>query len=380
MTSTSFENASEHSADEKSPPPAVVRSIPLAGWKQILLTVLGNIGDHRVTLIAAGVTYFLLLSVFPAVTAFVSIYGLFADPGTVAKQLDLLTGVVPSGGIAIIQDQLARLTQAPPAGLSLALVVSLVVALWSSSAGVRALFDAMNAVYGEREKRNIVWLFTLSIIFTLGGVIIAIVIFGIVLALPAFLGFFGYGGSTGWLVQVAGYALMIVLLLTSLSVLYRFGPCKDDARWRVISPGSIFAVLLIGIVSALYSWYAANFAHYDQTYGSLGALIGFLFWLWISLSLVIIGAELDVAIGAYKAGRLELNAPKPPADRQTIGEALGPSPQRQRNDSKNLGAWVSSIGSSVHLSRRQRQLLPVYVAVPIVLVVGLLLAAQRNDP
>lgn len=354
------------------------KSISLTGWKDILLSVLGRIGDDRAMLIAAGVTYFLLLAIFPAVTTFISIYGLFADPLSVAKQLDFLVGVVPSGGLDIIRDQLTRLTLHGAPTLSLALIASLAVALWSASAGVRSLFDAMNAVYNQREKRNIVWIFSLSILFTLAGAIVAAVMFSVVVAIPAALSVIGFGKDYAWIAQLAGYAVLIALLFLSLAVLYRFGPSRVGARWRWVTPGSAFAVILIGIVSALYSWYASNFAHYDQTYGSLGALIGFLFWLWITLTVVIVGAELDVAIAAYRAGTLSPAVPHTPADRPTISEAMGPSPQKQRAAYGRVGRWASRVDEAIPLSPTQKRLLPLYAAVPLGILVGLLVASNAN--
>lgn len=351
--------------------------IPLQGWKDILLRVLGEVGNDRVTLIAAGVTYFLLLSIFPTVTAFVSIYGLFADPATVARQLDLLSAVIPQGGLAIIDDQLARLTEAPPAGLSIALVVSLVIALWSASAGVRALFDAMNAVYGEREKRNIVWVFALSILFTLAGIVVSVVMLSVVVALPAVLGLIGFGENK-WLVQAAGYLLLVALLFLSISVLYRYGPSRESARWRWITPGSTFAVVVIAIVSGLYSWYAASFGHFDQTYGSLGALIGFLFWMWISLSVVIVGAELDAEIEHQTARDSTTGAPEPMGDRDAIvADTLGRASTGTQDDPRSgqSADWIKGYEQGRRHVGSGRRGLPLRYAIPAALLLD---AARRG--
>jgi membrane protein len=357
------------------------QEIPAKGWKDILLRVLGNVGDDRVTLIAAGVTYFLLLSIFPTVTAFVSIYGLFADPGTVAKQLSLLNGVVPAGGLAIIQDQLARLTQAPPAGLSIALVISLVVALWSASAGVRALFDAMNAVYRERETRNIVWVFVLSILFTLGLIVVALVMFGVVIAIPAVLSIIGFGKQFAWVAQLAGYALLVVLLFLSLSVLYRFGPSREEAKWRWITPGSTLAVVVIAIVSALYSWYAASFGHFDQTYGSLGALIGFLFWMWISLSVVIVGAELDAELEHQTARDSTVGPPEPMGERNAVmADTLGRAAAKSQDDPRTGKSrnWVQGYEEGRLSAPKPRGAVPLRYILPAAVIAGLVAAGRRR--
>ena len=360
---------------------AAPQEIPAPGWKDVLLRVLGKVGDDRVTLIAAGVTYFLLLAIFPTVTAFVSIYGLFADPSTVAKQLTMLNGVVPQGGIAIIQDQLARLTQAPPAGLSIALVVSLVVALWSASAGIRSLFDAMNAVYRERETRNIVWVFALSILFTLGGVVVSVVMFSVVIAIPTVMNVFGFGKEFAWVAQIAGYVLMVVLLFLSLSVLYRFGPSRDDAKWRWITPGSTFAVIVIAIVSALYSWYAASFGHFDQTYGSLGALIGFLFWMWISLSVVIVGAELDAELEHQTARDSTVGPPEPMGERDAVmADTLGRAAAKGQDDpwTGKSRDWMQGYEEGRRLAPKPRGVLPLRYVLPAAIIASLVASGRRR--
>jgi membrane protein len=262
-------------------------------WWDVLLRTIKEVGDDRVTLVSAGVTYFLLLALFPSVTAFVSVYGLFADATTVSKSLATLSAVVPAGGLQIIDEQLTRITSQGAPTLGLALLVSLIIALWSSSSGVKAMFEAMNIAYGEHEKRNFLVLNATALVFTVLGVVGAALMLGVVVALPVALSFVGLGKGTELVVQILGYIILAVALLLGIAGLYRFGPSPHGAKWRWITPGAVLALVLIGVVSGLFSWYAANLGHFDKTYGSLGALIGFLFWMWVSIVAVIVGAELN---------------------------------------------------------------------------------------
>lgn len=318
--------------------------IPRRGWKDILWRTYGEINDDRVVLIAAGVTFFLLLSLVPALSAFVSVYGLFNDPVTVRDQLTMLSGVIPSGGMEILNEQLTRLTAQGGSTLGWTLVVSLGLALWSASAGVKALFQAMNVAYGETEDRNFIQFNGLALLFTLAGLIAGVAMIGVVLVLPLVLGLLGFGEGMGWLVQGLGYLLVLALLVFAVSALYRFGPSRNQAKWRWITPGAVVAVVVILLVSLAYSWYAANLANFDATYGSLGALIGFLFWMWISSTIVIVGAELDAEIEHQTARDSTIGEEAPMGSRNaamadTLGKAAIEGGEATDDESSRSPEW-----------------------------------------
>ncbi|WP_052951732.1 YihY/virulence factor BrkB family protein [Devosia soli] len=267
-------------------------AIPRRGWKDIIYRLFIGFNANRILLTAAGVTYFLLFALVPSLSLFVSSYGLLNDPVGVVDQLALLDGVVPAGGLDIIREQLVRLTSQDTSSLSIAVVVSLAVALWGASAGVKALFDAMNVVYGEQEKRSFIRLNLLALGFVLAALVMLVLMLTVVLVMPVLLEYLAFG-SFEWLVRVGAYSIMMVMLLIALSAIYRWGPSRALARWRWVTPGCIFAAIGIMIMSAGFSWYAANFSNYNATYGSLGALIGFLTWIWLSVTIVILGGALN---------------------------------------------------------------------------------------
>jgi membrane protein len=298
--------------------------IPWPGWKDILTRVKDEIGEDRVLLIAAGTTFYLLLALVPTLTALVSIYGLFADPATVEQHLASLEGVIPGGGMDILRDQLHRLAAQESGSLSLAFIVSLAIALWSSNSGVKSLFEAMNVAYDETEKRGFIKLNLVSLAFTLAGIVGVIFAVGLVIVLPVVLKFIGLGSGTEWLIRIGGYVLLAALASLGVAALYRWGPSRALARWRWLTPGSILTVVVWLIASLLFSWYVTNFGSYNATYGSLGAIIGFMTWMWISVIILIVGAEINSEI-EHQTARDSTTGPAKPlgARGATMADTVG---------------------------------------------------------
>jgi len=285
--------------------------IPAKGWKDILLRVYGNIGKHRVLALAAGMTYYSILAIFPALAALVAIYGLFADPGSIAKHLDQISGFVPSGAVDVARDQLTRVTSKGSQSLGFTFAIGLAISLWSANAAMKALFDTLNIVYGEEEQRGFLKLNAVSLAFTLAAIGFVVVALGAVVVVPVVLNYLSLSNFADLLVRIARWPVMFVGLALVLACIYRFGPSREAAAWRWISWGSAVATLLWLAASGLFSWYAASFGKFNETYGSLGAVIGFMTWLWISAIAVLLGAELDAEMehnGRAEAARGQRSA------------------------------------------------------------------------
>jgi membrane protein len=299
--------------------------IPWVGWKDILWRTYGQIGDDRLLAVAAGVVFYGLLALFPAVTAFVSLYGLFAKSSTIGDHLALAAGVIPSGGVEIIQEQITRITAKGDARLSLAFAFSLGLALWSANAGMKAVIDALNVTYNEKEKRGFIKLNLISLALTGGAILSLLVALGSIVVLPLVLSSFGLGGWTETLLRFLRWPVLICLVVFGLAVLYRFGPSRESPRWEWLSVGSAFAAIAWLVGSALLSWYLANFANYDATYGSLGAAIGMMIWMWMSAIVILVGAELNSEIEHQTAQDSTTGHEKPLGQRgaamaDTVGE------------------------------------------------------------
>jgi membrane protein len=285
--------------------------IPARGWKDILLRIYHNLSEHRVVAIAAGVTFYVLLAIFPAIAALVSVYGLFADAKTISDHLASAASFLPGGAVDIIGEQLQRLTAQPSSKLGLTFFTGLAISLWSANAGVKALFDALNIVYGEKEKRSFVKLNAVSLAFTVGGLIFALVAIAAVVALPVALNYIGLGRATELLITIGRWPILFAAVALWIALIYRYGPSRDTPKWRWVTWGSAFASFAWIVLSILFSWYATNFGSYNKTYGSLGAAIGFMTWIWLSTIVILLGAELDAEMEHQTARDTTTGTPKP---------------------------------------------------------------------
>lgn len=270
--------------------------IPLRGWKDILWRTYKQIGEDRLLAVAAGVVFYGLLALFPAITALVSLYGFFADPGSITQHLSAAGGILPSGGMSIIQEQVTRLAAKSGTKLSLGFIFGLGLALWSANSGMKAIIDALNVVYEEKEKRSFIKLNLASLALSTAGIASILLALGAVVVLPLVLGYVGLGSVTDMLFRLGRWPVLFILVIVGLAVVYRFAPSRREPRWRWLSVGSVFAAAAWLGSSALLSWYLASFANYDATYGSLGAVIGMMMWMWVSSIVILFGAQLNSEI------------------------------------------------------------------------------------
>jgi membrane protein len=300
--------------------------IPSAGWKDILWRTYVRTGEDRLLAIAAGVVFFGLLAVFPAITALVSCYGLFANPSTIGANLQTLALMLPEGSFQIVQDQITRVLDKGGTALGATFLFGLVLAIWSANAGVKAVIDALNVVYEEREKRSFVRLNLLSLAFTTGGIAALLLMVSAVVAFPLALDHAGLAPQSQFIVSLARWPLLFAVLLAALGVLYRFGPSRRAARWEWLSVGTLAAAVLWIVGSSLLSWYLSNFGNYNATYGSLGAAIGLMMWMWMSAIIVLCGAELNSEIEHQTARDTTVGHPKPLGGRGAVmADTLGPA-------------------------------------------------------
>jgi membrane protein len=261
------------------------------GWLAVLGHTIGEFSQDGIPRVAAGATFFALLALFPALAAFVSLYGLIADVGAAQRQILSLSGVLPGGAVSVVGQQLTRLAATSHRNLGLAFAVSLIASIASSNAGVKAVIDGLNIAYEEREKRGFLKLNAISLAFTLGAIVFSVVAIASIIAVPGLLRWLGLGARPG--LTLLRWPCLLVVVSMLFSLLYRYGPSREHARWRWVTPGGLVAALGWLVMSVLFSWYVANFGHYDRTYGSLGAVIGFMTWIWMSLIIVLLGAELN---------------------------------------------------------------------------------------
>jgi len=300
--------------------------IPTSGWKDILLRVKDQIGKDHVGLIAAGVAYYGLLALFPAITALMALAGLALDPGEVTDQIESLATLIPEKAADIIQSQAVAVAGSQNTGLGLALVLGLGLALFSAARGMGSLIEGLNVVYDEEEKRGFIKLMLVKLGLTLLLIVGLIAGLGGTLAVPAVLAFVEL---PGWLETVLGLArwlILGVLTLGGLAALYRWGPSREEARWKWLTPGTAVACALWLIGSVALSLYVSNFGSYNETFGSMAGVIVLLIWLWLSAYVVLLGGELNAEIEAQTTRDTTTGPDAPMGERgATKADRLGKS-------------------------------------------------------
>ena len=270
--------------------------IPLRGWRQVLWRVVNETGRDNIMVIAAGCAFYALLALFPFITALVSIYGLIADPDTVEQQMSSLQPFVPGDVFKIVQDQVHAVATADAAALGFSTVIALGLSLWSASAGVKSVFSALNVAYEQEETRSLISFNLIALLFTLLTIVAIVGGLLVIVGLPVLLSYLPLGQFGTWAVRIAGWTILLAFIVSGISLLYRYGPSRRSADWRWLTPGSVLATVLWVVASMGFSYYAAHFAGYNETYGALGGVIVTMMWLWITALVVLIGAELNAEL------------------------------------------------------------------------------------
>ena len=285
--------------------------IPWLGWKAVLGRTAREAISDRVSLVAAGCAFWSTLALFPAITMLIFLYGLAFDPATVEPQLQLLSRFVPPAAFSLISDRVHHLVSQPPQSLGLGLLISTAVALWSSATATKSMISALNMAYEEKEARGFVRYQLTALALTFCALLGAVLAIAILVFLPAVISFFGLSGHAKVLLRIGGVAVLVVFVLLSLSLLYRFGPSRRQARWRWVTSGSLLATVLWLAASALFTIYVADLTNYSATYGPLAAVVAIMMWLWVTFYAVLLGAELNSELELQTARDSTDGPPKP---------------------------------------------------------------------
>jgi membrane protein len=288
---------------------------PPRAWGHVLSRVWLGIGRDHLSIIAAGVAFFGVLAIFPAIAALIALYGMVADPSQVAASLGALRPLLPRDVHEMIAGQVTVLVEAGQSRLGLASLISLMLTLWSARAGVTALIEGLNIAYRETDRRSLLAQYLLSLVLTLAVIAVAIVALLAMVAVPAALHFSDIGRLGALLAQLTPLAIVGVAAVFVIGALYRYGPSRAHARKRWVTWGAVLATIGWVIVSLALSLYVARFADFNRTYGSLGAIVGLLFWLYASAFVVLLGAELNAEMELQTEKDTTTGQPRPPGER-----------------------------------------------------------------
>ena len=300
--------------------------IPAKGWKDVVLRSWQSVSDNNIFLVSGGVTYAVLLALFPALAALVSIYGLLLDPAQVEQQVAAMSNVLPPATAQMIGKELHGLVTASNGSLSISAGIALLLALWSASRGMSGMISALDIAYGEKETRSFLKFNLLAIGLTVMMLLGGIVVIALVGVLPAAIQILGLGGWTKWIVLILEWPLLLIVVMSGLAALYRYAPDRNAANWTWISPGAIVATFLWLLASAGFTVYVSNFNSYDKTYGSLGGVVVMMTWLYLSAFVALFGAVINAQSERQTREDSTVGDPKPMGDRgahaaDTVGES-----------------------------------------------------------
>tara|TARA_R100000306_G_scaffold62518_1_gene71698 strand:- start:34174 stop:35136 length:963 start_codon:yes stop_codon:yes gene_type:complete len=281
----------DHGREASSP-----TEISKSGWKDILVRTWKEKANDNLGLVAAGVAFYFLLAVFPAIGAFISIYGLMYDPAEAQQQMSDVMAVMPAEARDILQAQIQQLAQRGGGTLGLSAVIGILLAIWSSMKGTSALMTALNIVYDEQEDRGFVYLKFVTFLITFGAFVFVAASLALIAAAPAVLEHMGLGNWVETAIQYARWPVLALLFMFLLAVLYRFAPSRSAPKWRWVTLGSVTGTILWIVGSLLFSWYASNFGSYNETFGSLGAVILLLMWFYITAFIILLSGELNAEV------------------------------------------------------------------------------------
>ncbi|MEM9969642.1 MAG: YihY/virulence factor BrkB family protein [Pseudomonadota bacterium] len=303
-------------------------AIPLRGWVDIVWRVARRLKPDQLGLIAAGVAFYGLLSVFPAIAALMALAGLVTDPEQVVAQLGTFAEVMPEQAANILLTQAQLVAGSSDNGLSLTFFLGLGFAIYLSTRATTSLIHGVNVAYAERESRGFFLLWATVIVLTLSMLIAALVLAMLLVGLPAAIALLPWGAVLEGGLSVARWIIAALVFCLGLSLLYRWGPSRRRAKWRWLTVGTVFAAILFFAGSAGFTIYVANFANYNETFGSLGGVIILLTWMWLSSFVVLIGALLDAEIEAQTARDTTVGPDLPLGERGAVkanelGETLG---------------------------------------------------------
>lgn len=301
--------------------------IPAKGWRDILLRVKEEMKNDNVSLLAAGVAFYAMLALFPAIAALISIWGMVADPATIGEQVANFGSVLPSEAVKLVEEQMESIATSGDGKLTWGVVLGLLLSIWSATKGTRALITACNLAYDENEKRGWLSLNLLSLGMTAAGLVFVALAMGLLVALPVWAERFASNETTAIIATVLRWPLLFAAVSFALAVLYRYAPNRDKPRWSWVNWGSAIATILWLLGSAGFSFYVSNFGNYNKTYGAVGGVVVTMLWFYLSAFIIILGAELNSEAEHQTRRDTTSGTPEPMGQRDAyVADHLGEVP------------------------------------------------------
>lgn len=306
--------------------------IPGAGWKDTLIRVKNEVTADRLSLVSAAMAYYALFAFVPAISSVVLIYAWVSDPSEISGHLASVSQFIPSEIMTMMNEQLKNLSGKASSTLGFGAISALLIALWSASRGTKAVIEALNIIYDEKDRRGFIKLNLIAIGITLAAVVMGILAIAVIVAIPVITNLFNLGRSTEIIGTGVSWIVLLALFSFFLSFIYRFGPNREKAKWKWVSTGALIAAVLWAIASAGFSFYAKEFGNFNKAYGSLGAIIVLMMWFWISSFVVLLGAEVNAELEHQTGRDTTTGEEKPLGDRGAhMADTLGETAEKRPN-------------------------------------------------
>jgi membrane protein len=310
--------------------------IPPKGWFQVAKRGWKEAKADQVPLLSAGVAYYAFLALFPSLIALVSLYGLIADPATIASQIEAVGSALPGDARKLIVDQVNALASKRTA-LGLGAIVGIAIALFSASGGMANLMTAVNTAYDEEEKRGFIKKRLLALVLTLGAIVFMVIMLAIIAVLPPLLERLVGGGAIRWVLQIVGYVLLFVIVAAALAILYRFAPDRDAPRMKWVSVGALVATVIWLIASIGFSIYTSTLGNYAKTYGAVAGIVILLFWLWLTAYAILLGAEINAESEQQTIADTTRGPEEPLGERGAVKADSTPPDEPEKADAEKAG-------------------------------------------
>ncbi len=270
--------------------------ISFSGWKDVMVKVKDKIGENHVMIVSAGVAFFGFLSIFPAIMALISIYGLAMDPQQVEEQLTRVSSMMPKQTYEVLRQQVEKFVNNSGGSLGWGTAFGILFGIWSANKGTKSLFKGVDIAYETKSNRGVLKQNALTLLFTFGAIILVILSAALIVAFPAIIESIDIPGNMQNLIDWLRWLVMGLILVGSISLVYGFAPEKKRPKFKWVISGALLSAILWLLASWAFSFYIRNFSNFGEIYGSLSAIVILMLWLYLSSFIILLGAELNAEL------------------------------------------------------------------------------------
>lgn len=332
--------------------------IPAKGWKDVFMRVKEQVTTDNIGIVAAGVAFYFFLALFPFLTLIISTYGLVTDPVQVEQHMEQIASLLPKETHEMLTERLRSIADKSGGALGWGVILGILVSLWSANSGTKSLFQGINIAYDEEDTRGFFKLNGITMLFTLGGIVIGSICAVLVIGFPALVAYLGLPSTLETVISWGRWPLLFAVVMFSISLLYKVAPARDNPKFKWVSWGSAIATALWVIGSLLFSWYVTNFGEYGEAYGPIASVIILMLWFNLTSFIVLLGAEINSELEHQTAKDTTIGPDKPMGQRNAYhaDHVAGDSEDNSKSDSKKSGKVINEKDADKEETRDWREI------------------------